>query len=119
MDDELVLIVLVRTTDADSRVLEDELRIALGGKRSDEVELALGQFAESFLGGRAEDQLADFGGGIRVSRLIDTELMVVRKWRGEMLKLFKLVIGAKYIHLDNVYIKINPTTAPALSSTHG
>jgi hypothetical protein len=50
---------LVGPADADGGVLEDELGVALGGERADEVELALGEFDEGFLSARAEDQLAD------------------------------------------------------------
>lgn len=50
LDDELVLEVLVGAADADRRVFEDELGVALGRKRSYEVELALGEFNQCFLG---------------------------------------------------------------------
>lgn len=52
--------VLVGATDADGRVLEDELGVALGGKRSDEIKLALREFTEGLLRAGAEDQLADW-----------------------------------------------------------
>lgn len=37
LDDELVVEVLVRSADADGRVLEDELGVALGGEGANEV----------------------------------------------------------------------------------
>ena len=61
LGDELVVEVLVGSADADGRVLEDELGVALGGERADEVELALGKFYEGFLGAGAEDKLANCG----------------------------------------------------------
>lgn len=61
LDDELVVKVLVRAADANGRVLEDELRVALGGEGADEVELALGKLDEGFLCAVAEDQLSDWG----------------------------------------------------------
>lgn len=64
LGNELVLEVLVRAADADGRVLEDEFRVTLGRQGADEVELALGEFAESFLGAGAEDQLANWMNGL-------------------------------------------------------
>jgi hypothetical protein len=50
LDDELVVKVLIRSADANGRVLEDELGVALWGEGADEVELALGKLDEGFLG---------------------------------------------------------------------
>lgn len=59
LNDELVLEFLVGAANVDGGVFEDEFGVAFYGSWADEVELALGQFAESFLGAGAEDELAD------------------------------------------------------------
>lgn len=53
--------VLVGAADADGGVFEDEFGVALGREGSDEVELALGEFDQAFLGARSEDVFADWG----------------------------------------------------------
>lgn len=49
LNGELVLIILVGAANTDGGIFKDELRVALGRQRADEVELALGQLDQCFL----------------------------------------------------------------------
>ena len=60
LNDELILEVLSGAADLSGGVLEDELRVALGGEGSDEVELALRQVGQGFLVASSENEFANY-----------------------------------------------------------
>jgi len=50
--------ILAGSSDAGSGILEDELRVALGRQRSNEIQLALGEFYHRLLAVIAKKELA-------------------------------------------------------------